>query len=69
MKYTVKQARLLAGRTQKHMARSLGVHVQTYRKIEQNPEKATIKQAYIISKETGIPYDNIFFDHNSTFSR
>ena len=36
---------------------------------EQNPEKATIKQAYIISKETGIPYDNIFFDHNSTFGR
>lgn len=61
MAFTVKQARLLAGKKQKEMADFLGIHVQTYRKIEENPSKATIEQAQKIAAITGISYDQIFF--------
>lgn len=61
MKYTVKQARHLAGKTQKQMAQALNIHVQTYQKIEKNPENATVKQAKIISNETNISLDDIIF--------
>lgn len=61
MKYTVKQARQLAGKTQKQMAKSLNVHVQTYQKLEKHPDNATIKQARIISAETNVSMDDIFF--------
>ncbi|MDL2238148.1 helix-turn-helix domain-containing protein [Christensenellaceae bacterium OttesenSCG-928-K19] len=69
MKYTIKQARKLSDKSQQEMAQALGVHVQTYRKIENDPDSATIEQARIISKETGIPYNEIFFIGESTNSR
>jgi transcriptional regulator with XRE-family HTH domain len=47
MRVNIKQARLLKGIKQREMAEALGIHVQTYRKIEQNPNLATIKQAKI----------------------
>lgn len=59
--FTVKQARRHANLTQHYMADALGVCIDTYRKIENNPEEATVAQAKIISRETGIPYDCIFF--------
>ncbi|MCI7599602.1 MAG: helix-turn-helix domain-containing protein [Megasphaera sp.] len=43
------------------MADYLHIHVQTYRKIEKNPELATIKQAKMISEYLNMPYDNINF--------
>ena len=61
MSFTVKQARLHADKTQQDMADILGVHVQTYRKIEEHPERATIEQAKKITDCTGIPYDEIIF--------
>ena len=61
MIFTVKQARLLANKTQAQMAEALKVHVQTYRKIELKPETATVKQAQIISEVTGLTLDQIFF--------
>lgn len=69
MIYTVKQSRLLSGKTQRKMAELMGIHRDTYRKIELYPENATIKQAVEISKITGIPMDQIFFCENSTESR
>jgi DNA-binding XRE family transcriptional regulator len=69
MVYTVKQARLISGRTQQDMADLLHVHRDTYRKIEERPDEATIKQAKKISEITGIPIDQIFFGQNSTFGR
>ena len=45
------------------MADFLGVHVQTYRKLEKDPSAATVEQARKISEITGIPYDQIFFAH------
>lgn len=61
MDLSLKQVRLVKGKTQEEMAKKLGVHVQTYRKIEESPEEATIKQAKQISSFLGISYDDIFF--------
>ena len=61
MKLTLKQARLFKEKTQRQMAGTLNVHVDTYRKIERNPDYATIGQAKRISKIVGVPYDEIFF--------
>ena len=64
--YTVRQARRLAEKTQREMARSMGISRDTYRKIELNPEVATIEQAQNISRIVGIPMDKIIFARNST---
>lgn len=67
--YTVKQARLLADKTQEEMADILGIHVQTYRKLEQNPTEITIGQAQMISEITGVSVNQIFFGSDSTECR
>ena len=61
MSLTLKQARLLKEKTQEYMAEKLNIHVQTYRKLEENPEEVTIRQAKIICAELGQSYDTIFF--------
>ena len=61
MGLSLKQHRLVKGKTQDEMATMLGVHVQTYRKLEENPEEVTIKQAKMIAKYLGVPYNDIFF--------
>lgn len=61
MTYSVKQARQYAGLTQCQMAEKLRVSRDSYRNIEKNPERATIKQAKEISAITGIGVDSIFF--------
>lgn len=67
--FSVKQARLMRNLKQDEIAKKLGIHVQTYRKIEKNPDSATIEQAKKISEIVKIPYDQIFFSDNSTLSR
>ena len=64
--FSVRQARRFSGKTQKEMAKSLGICVDTYRNIERHPNKATIWQAQKISEITKIPCDNIFFGGDST---
>ena len=66
---TLKQARLLREKTQQEVADMMGIHVQTYRKIEECREEATIAQARKIADFLGFKYDEIFFDNNSTVSR
>lgn len=66
MVLSIKQARLIHDLKQADIARALGIHVQTYRKIEQNPDLATIEQAKKIAEIVQIPYDQIFFAGNST---
>lgn len=61
MGLSLKQHRLVKGKTQDEMATMLGVHVQTYRKLEENPEEVTIKQAKMIAEYLGVPYNDIFF--------
>jgi DNA-binding XRE family transcriptional regulator len=62
MTYTPKQARILHDFTQEDVANALKVHVQTYRKLEIDPDKFTIEQAKIFSEFVGMPCDQIFFN-------
>lgn len=64
--FTLKQARMLSGKTQNQMADSIGVCRDTYRAIEAEPERATIAQAKKISLVLGLPVDQIFFGFDST---
>lgn len=61
MLLTLKQARLISGLTQESIAKNLGIHVQSYRKIENSPDSATVLQCKKISEIVGIDYNNIFF--------
>lgn len=61
MVLSLKKTRLLQEKSQKEVADFLGVHVQTYRKLENKPDSATIGQAKAISKFLGVSYDDIFF--------
>jgi len=58
---SLKQHRLIKEKTQEEMANLLGVHVQTYRKLEENPEDISIKQAKKIAEYLGVPYNDIYF--------
>lgn len=64
--YTLRQARVLKGKTQVEMAGFIGVCRDTYRAIEAEPERATISQAKQISVALDIPVDQIFFGLSST---
>ena len=66
---TLKQARLLKGFTQREIATKLGVHAQTYSKMEKNPDEVTIGEAKKICEILDCNYDLIFFTTNSTLSR
>ena len=61
MGLSLKQMRLIKGKTQDEMAELLNIHVQTYRKLAENPDDATSKQAKKISEFLGVAYDDIFF--------
>lgn len=65
MGYTLRQARLLADKSQTQSANAIGVCLSTYRKLESNPENVTIAQAKALSSFFGMPYDSIFFDSDS----
>lgn len=69
MQFTVKQARMLAEKTQGEIAAAIGVHRSTYIKLEANSDAMTIGQAKRFSRVTGIPLNNIFFGDDSTLSR
>ncbi|SDM15665.1 helix-turn-helix transcriptional regulator [Sediminibacillus halophilus] len=69
MRLTLKQARLLAGFTQKEIAEMLGVHVHTYMKWERNPEEMSVGTAKHFSKIVDANFENLFFDHESNLIR
>lgn len=69
MSLTIRQARLLSGKTQKEMAESLGICRHTYIKYESQPDTVPIGYAKQISKITCVPVDDIFFAGNSTLRR
>ena len=45
MRLNLRQARRLKDKTQNEMAELLNMHVQSYRKLEENPDLTTIGQA------------------------
>lgn len=62
-KLTVKQHRLIREISQEEMAEKVGVHVQTYRAWEENPEKISIAKAKKIAIAFGISINDIFFSN------
>ena len=69
MRLTLKQARLVRELTQEQMALAINVHVQTYRKIEENPDEASVAEAKKLSAVLNMSYDDIFFGGDSSLSR
>lgn len=66
MQFTVKQARKYANLTQNEMADRMGIHRNTYMKIERNISLATVRQINQIAQITGIPMTDIFLLEDST---
>ena len=58
---TVKQLRLVKEKTQESCANALGVHVNTYRNLEEHPEKFTIQQAVTLCNFLGADYNTVIF--------
>lgn len=69
MQVTMKQARVGANLTQKNVADELGVHVQTYMRMESHPEDVTIKQGLLFAKIVGLNFEDIFFADGSNLNR
>lgn len=65
MVLNMKMARIGAGLTQAQVAEKMGIHVQTYAKMENDPELVTIKDAKNFSKIVGVEWTQIFFGNNS----
>ena len=61
MRLTMKQARVGAEMTQQQVADSLGVHVQTYQRMENNPEDISIKQGKKFADIVGVNFEDIFY--------
>jgi DNA-binding XRE family transcriptional regulator len=57
---TLKQSRLVSGKTQEQMAKLLGVSNPTYIKWEQNPELMSLKTAKKIAEILNRPIDLFF---------
>ena len=67
MVLNLRQARRLRDKTQDDMADLLKIHVQTYQKLEKNPELVTIEQAKKIAEFLNFTYDEIFFGFSIHF--
>lgn len=61
MALTMKQARIGINATQQEIADKMGVHVQTYARMEKEPEDITIKEAKLFSDIVGLPISDIYF--------
>lgn len=61
MPLTLKKARLVNEKTQQEMANAIGVYIDTYRKMEENPERVTIENAKKIAKFLNMSVNEIFF--------
>lgn len=67
---TIRQARIMKEIPQSYMAKGLNICKDTYRKIERNPEKATIEQGIKIASLLNMDIDDlIFIAPDSTLSR
>jgi DNA-binding XRE family transcriptional regulator len=69
MKMTLKQARQLAGLTQKDVADMLGVHPHTYMKWERSPEEMSVGTAKQFARIVKQDFEEIFFDIESNLIR
>lgn len=65
LQISMKQARVGAKLTQQEIADKMGIHVQTYQRMESHPGDVTIRQGKIFAEIVGLNFDDIFFDTNS----
>lgn len=61
----VKVARIEADMSQQDVADRMGIHVQTYAKLEKNPDMMTIDDAKLFSSIVGRNITDIFFASDS----
>lgn len=66
MKLTLDEWRRARNISQDEMANTCGVHVNTYRKWEENPASIKYDKMLIIVDALKISLDDIFFDSNTT---
>ena len=57
MRLSLIQARKLRGKRQIDLAKVLGINIQTYRKLEKQPDLLKIKDLRILSKYLDIPME------------
>lgn len=60
LQVSMKQARVGANLTQQEIADKMGIHVQTYQRMESHPGDVTIKQGKIFAEIVGLKFDDIF---------
>ncbi len=58
---SLRQGRLLREKTQEEMAIAAHMGINTYRRIEEHPDEATVAQAKLLSAFLGFSYDTLFF--------
>ncbi|WP_036125900.1 helix-turn-helix transcriptional regulator [Lysinibacillus sphaericus] len=61
MQYTLEQARILAGLTQKEMAKKMKMSEKTYIQYEKYRRIFRMDQAYLFMKYVNVPFDSIIF--------
>ena len=61
MKLSLAEARRLRGKRQCDMAKILGGTVQTYRRLERNPELLKVKDIQILSEYLNMPLRDFLF--------
>lgn len=69
MSMTMKMARVGAGLTQQQVADKMGIHAQTYSKMENDSDGVTIREAKLFSEIVGVPWTEIFFGVESNLIR
>ena len=62
---TMKQARIGINATQEDIAKRMGMHPQTYSKLEKHPESVTIEQGKRFCEIVGVCFEDIFFGIDS----
>lgn len=66
---TMKMARIGAGMTQQDVADAMGIHVQTYARLEKNPEDISIGDSRLFASIVEIPWADISFVSDSNLTR
>lgn len=66
---TMKMARIGAGMTQQEVADAMGIHVQTYARLEKNPEDISIRDSKRFAEIVARPWADISFVCDSNLIR
>lgn len=65
----VKEIRRMRGISQEAMVEALGIHAQTYRKLESSPDKMAIKQVKQVCDVLNTPFDVLYFRELTVYNK